>query len=58
MAAKRREIGEVETRVPLVSDADASVEAEVDWGTAQVIMRGEQQKVRYAYTSLRSRTGR
>ncbi|HEU4904737.1 MAG TPA: hypothetical protein VFT19_01305 [Solirubrobacterales bacterium] len=43
MAAKRREIGEVEACVPLVSDA--GVEAEVDWGEAQVIMRGEPQKV-------------
>lgn len=39
VAAKRREIGEVEACVPLVSDA--GVEAEVDWGEAQVIMRGE-----------------
>lgn len=39
VAAKRREIGEVEACVPLVSDA--GVEAEVDWGEAQVIVRGE-----------------
>lgn len=39
VAAKRREIGEVEAYVPLVSDA--GVEAEVDWGQAQVIVRGE-----------------
>ena len=39
VAAKRREIGEVEAFVPLVSDA--GVEAEVDWGEAQVIVRGE-----------------
>jgi transcriptional regulator with XRE-family HTH domain len=39
VAAKRREIGEVEAYVPLVSDA--GVEAEVDWGEAQVIVRGE-----------------
>jgi transposase len=39
VAAKRREIGEVEAFVPLVSDA--GVEAEVDWGQAQVIVRGE-----------------
>lgn len=39
VAAKRREIGEVEAFVPLVSDA--GVEAEVDWGQAQVILRGE-----------------
>ena len=43
VAAKRREIGEVEACVPLVSDA--GVEAEVDWGEAQVIVRGEPQKV-------------
>ena len=43
VAAKRREIGEVEACVPLVSDA--GVEAEVDWGEAQVIMRGEPLKV-------------
>ncbi len=42
VAAKRREIGEVEAFVPLVSDA--GVEAEVDWGEAQVIMRGEPPK--------------
>lgn len=39
VVAKRREIGEVEAFVPLVSDA--GVEAEVDWGQAQVIVRGE-----------------
>ncbi|HZK15182.1 MAG TPA: IS21 family transposase [Solirubrobacterales bacterium] len=39
VAAKRREIGEVEACVPLVSEA--GVEAEVDWGEAQVIMRNE-----------------
>jgi len=39
VAAKRREIGEVEACVPLVSEA--GVEAEVDWGEAQVIMRSE-----------------
>jgi transposase len=39
VAAKRRELGEVEAFVPLVSDA--GVEAEVDWGEARVIMRGE-----------------
>lgn len=39
VAAKRRAIGDVEACVPLVSDA--GVEAEVDWGQAQVIMRGE-----------------
>ncbi len=39
VAAKRREIGEVEAFVPLVSEA--GVEAEVDWGEAQVILRGE-----------------
>ncbi len=43
VAAKRREIGEVEACVPLVSDA--GVEAEVDWGEAQVIVRGEPRKV-------------
>lgn len=43
VAAKRRQIGEVEACVPLVSDA--GVEAEVDWGEAQVIMRGEPVKV-------------
>jgi len=37
VAAARRRIGEVEAFVPLV--ADAGVEAEVDWGQAQVIMR-------------------
>jgi transposase len=38
--AKRRELGEVgEVFVPLVSDA--GVEAEVDWGEAQVRLRGE-----------------
>jgi len=39
VAAKRRQIGDVEACVPLVSEA--GVEAEVDWGEAQVIMRGE-----------------
>jgi transposase len=39
VAAKRREIGEVEACVPLVSEA--GVEAEVDWGEAQVVVRGE-----------------
>jgi len=39
VAAVRRRIGEVEAFVPLV--ADAGVEAEVDWGHAQVILRGE-----------------
>jgi transposase len=39
VAARRRAIGEVEAFVPLVSDA--GVEAEVDWGEAQVIMRGD-----------------
>jgi transposase len=39
VAARRRELGEVEAYVPLVSDA--GVEAEVDWGQARVIMRGE-----------------
>jgi transposase len=39
VAAKRRAIGEVEACVPLVSEA--GVEAEVDWGQAQVIVRGE-----------------
>jgi hypothetical protein len=39
MATKRREIGEVEACVPLASDA--GVEAEVDWGQAQVLVRGE-----------------
>jgi transposase len=39
VAARRRMIGEVEAFVPLVSDAGA--EAEVDWGQAQVILRGE-----------------
>ncbi|MGH2904363.1 MAG: IS21 family transposase [Solirubrobacteraceae bacterium] len=38
VAAKRREVGEVEACVPLVSEA--GVEAEVDWGEAQVIVRG------------------
>jgi hypothetical protein len=37
VAAVRRRIGEVEAFVPLV--ADAGVEAEVDWGRAQVILR-------------------
>jgi transposase len=38
--AKRRQLGEVgEVFVPLVSDA--GVEAEVDWGQAQVRLRGE-----------------
>ena len=39
VAAQRRVMGEVEAFVPLVSDA--GVEAEVDWGQAQVVMRGE-----------------
>lgn len=39
VAAARRALGEVEAFVPLVSDA--GVEAEVDWGEAQVILRGE-----------------
>ena len=39
VAAVRRRMGEVEAFVPLV--ADAGVEAEVDWGQAQVILRGE-----------------
>jgi transposase len=39
VAAQRRLMGEVEAFVPLVSDA--GVEAEVDWGEAQVILRGE-----------------
>jgi hypothetical protein len=39
VARRRREIGEVEACVPLVSDA--GVEAEVDWGEAQVMIRGE-----------------
>jgi transposase len=39
VAAKRREIGEVEACVPLISEA--GVEAEVDWGEAQAIVRGE-----------------
>lgn len=39
VAAARRRIGEVEAFVPLV--ADAGVEAEVDWGQAQVVLRGE-----------------
>jgi transposase len=39
VAAARRRLGEVEAFVPLV--ADAGVEGEVDWGQAQVIMRGE-----------------
>lgn len=43
VAARRREIGEVEAFVPLASDAGA--EAEVDWGEAQVIVRGEPRKV-------------
>lgn len=43
VAAWRREIGEVEAFVPLVSDPGA--EAEVDWGEAQVIVRGEPRKV-------------
>lgn len=38
VAAARRRLGEVEAFVPLV--ADAGVEAEVDWGQAQVILRG------------------
>ena len=37
---KRRELGEVgEVFVPLISDA--GVEAEVDWGQAKVLLRGE-----------------
>jgi transposase len=39
VASRRRMMGEVEAFVPLVSDA--GVEAEVDWGQAQVILRGE-----------------
>jgi transposase len=39
VAAARRRLGEVEAFVPLVSDA--GVEGEVDWGQAQVIMRGQ-----------------
>lgn len=39
VAAARRRLGEIEAFVPLVSDAGA--EAEVDWGQAQVIVRGE-----------------
>jgi transposase len=39
VAVARRRIGEVEAFVPLV--ADAGVEAEVDWGQAQVVLRGE-----------------
>ena len=39
VAARRREIGEVEACVPLVSTA--GVEAEVDWGQARVMIRGE-----------------
>lgn len=38
VAAARRRLGEVEAFVPLV--ADAGVEAEVDWGQAQVVLRG------------------
>jgi transposase len=38
VAAARRRLGEVEAFVPLV--ADAGVEAEVDWGQAQVLLRG------------------
>ncbi len=38
VAAARRRMGEAEAFVPLVSDA--GVEAEVDWGQAQVILRG------------------
>jgi transposase len=38
VAAVRRRLGEVEAFVPLVADAGA--EAEVDWGQAQVILRG------------------
>lgn len=37
VAAARRRLGEVEAFVPLV--ADAGVEAEVDWGQAQVLLR-------------------
>lgn len=39
VARRRRALGEVEAFVPLVSEA--GVEAEVDWGQAQVLMRGE-----------------
>lgn len=39
VAQARRRIGEVEAFVPLV--ADAGVEAEVDWGQAQVLMRAQ-----------------
>jgi transposase len=39
VASRRRMMGEVEAFVPLVSDA--GVEAEVDWGQAQVMLRGE-----------------
>ena len=38
VASRRQMMGEVEAFVPLVSDG---VEAEVDWGQAQVILRGE-----------------
>jgi transposase len=42
--AKRRELGVVgEVFVPLISDA--GVEAEVDWGEAKVVLRGELVKV-------------
>jgi Transposase and inactivated derivatives len=41
---KRRELGEVgEVFVPLISDA--GVEAEVDWGQAKVLLRGEMVEV-------------
>jgi transposase len=40
VATVRRRMGEVEAFVPLVSDA--GVEAEVDWGEAQILLRGEQ----------------
>jgi transposase len=43
VAAQRRLMGEVEAFVPLV--CDAGVEAEVDWGEAQVMMRGEPRDV-------------
>lgn len=39
VAAARRRLGEVQAFVPLV--ADAGVEATVDWGQAQVILRGK-----------------
>jgi transposase len=43
VAKARRRIGEVEAFVPLCSDAGA--EAEVDWGQAQVIVRGQPTEV-------------